>query len=76
MYIDIYYVPDKNEFYHKIVKYEWHTIGYVNSYGHRLMYHICINDFIYTKRHKLRRRILRSIIRFFEVRLVNLDRKG
>lgn len=76
MYVNVYYVPKKNKFYYKVVKYEWHREGYVNSYGHQLMFIIPLNSFIYKEKYRFRKHALAKMIQFLERCLLKLNRKG
>lgn len=72
MYLMIWKKPD-GEIYSKTVKYRWEKqkIGYINHYGHILIYTVCLSDFMY-KKPSLRKRLLRRKLNKLEKKLAKM----
>lgn len=60
--------------YCKIVKhqYDYHKPGYINRYGHSLLYSTNLNDFMYKKKLSLRKRLLTRKVKKLQRKLEKL----
>lgn len=72
MYLMIWKKPN-GEIYSKTIKYRWDNqkIGYINHYGHTLIYSLNLNDFMY-KQASLRKRLLNRKILKLERKLAKI----
>lgn len=76
MYLMVWQKPN-GEIYCKIVKYRYnyHKIGYINRYDHKLLYFTNLNDFMYKKKFSLRKRLLTYKVQKLQRKLDKLNKR-